>query len=320
MPTEEREWLDSGFISQEQFAAIEDIREGRVFSISSELQGLLYLGVLLLATGTGIIIYNHIGSVGHLIAIGLIAILCAGSYWYIFSRSVDYSPSKTDDPNPYYGYLTLLAALLSASLLTYLQLQFEAFGDQWSWLTLVTAALFAYIAYRFDHIGVLGLAITSLASFLGLRIEPDLFNPSITLDGLYYYNTGIVLAIALAVIGLWLKSKEIKDHFTPVYMQFAALLGLLSAMSATFDLGLVSWYSVAAIVLSACSVYYALRVKSTWYMLYGVSVAYIIVSAWVIHFCWEVLDGDNIILLFIYFTASPIVPLLLILKSRRRFK
>ena len=80
MPYEEQEWLEAGLISKDQFTVIDDIKEKRVFSITKELQAMLYIGVLLLATGAGIIIYNHISSIGHVIAIVLIAVLAMTSF------------------------------------------------------------------------------------------------------------------------------------------------------------------------------------------------------------------------------------------------
>ncbi|MDC1221743.1 DUF2157 domain-containing protein [Salibacteraceae bacterium] len=320
MPYEEQEWLNSGLITKDQFSIIDDVKEKRVFSIKRELQAMLYVGVLLLATGAGIIIYNHISSIGHVIAVGLIAAFSIVAFWYIFSRAASFQRGGSIDPNPYFSYITLLAALLTASLFTYLQLQFEFFGEHWSWLTLATAFLFGFMAYRFDHRGVLGLAITSLASFFGLRIEPQLFDPSIILDGLYYYNTGIFLAIALAGVGLSMQRIGVKKHFTSIYMQFSVLMAFLSAMAAMFDTGIISWYSLAALVFSALAMWYSFMVRSSWYMLYGVSVAYIVISAWVVYFFWEVVDGDPVLLLFLYFAGSPAAPLLLIFRTRNRFK
>ena len=64
-----KELFDEGFINEEQFDRIDLITSGKIVSVFYELRSLLYLGVLLFTTGVGLLIYQNIGDVGHILAI-----------------------------------------------------------------------------------------------------------------------------------------------------------------------------------------------------------------------------------------------------------
>ncbi|MES1221265.1 MAG: DUF2157 domain-containing protein, partial [Bacteroidota bacterium] len=61
-----KELLDKNLITADQFNKIDPVVSGKIVSVFYELRTLLYLGVMLLATGLGILIYQNIGGLGHL--------------------------------------------------------------------------------------------------------------------------------------------------------------------------------------------------------------------------------------------------------------
>jgi hypothetical protein len=71
-----KELADKKLITPEQFEKIDLITSGKIVSVFYELRTLLYLGVMLFTTGAGILIYQNIGDLGHLISIILLSI-CA---------------------------------------------------------------------------------------------------------------------------------------------------------------------------------------------------------------------------------------------------
>ena len=78
-----RELLDKGFINEDQFTKIDVITSGKVVSVFYELRSLLYLGVMLFTTGVGILIYQNIGDLGHLLSIIALIILTTGCFFYV---------------------------------------------------------------------------------------------------------------------------------------------------------------------------------------------------------------------------------------------
>jgi hypothetical protein len=73
-------------------------------------------------------------------------------------------------PSSYFDYIVLLGCLLLISVQGYLQFQFNVLAENLGASTLLTAVIFFLAAYRFDHAGVLSLAITAFASFWSISI------------------------------------------------------------------------------------------------------------------------------------------------------
>lgn len=69
-----KELFNRGLITEEQFEKIEAIASGKIVSVFYELRSMLYLGVMLFTGGLGILIYQNIGTRGHVLSI--IALSC----------------------------------------------------------------------------------------------------------------------------------------------------------------------------------------------------------------------------------------------------
>src|SRR4051812_39862484 len=80
----------------------------QLFSLHWELRIILYLGILLLTGGLGILVYKNIDSIGHqfvLLFIGLVSVAC---FYYGFKRKFPFSTERVKAPNPYFDYVLLL--------------------------------------------------------------------------------------------------------------------------------------------------------------------------------------------------------------------
>ncbi|MFZ6012783.1 MAG: DUF2157 domain-containing protein, partial [Bacteroidota bacterium] len=159
------ELREKDLLSEEQYAQLEPIITRKIFSVFYELRVVLYLGVLLFTTGIGILIYKNIGDLGHLLSMIMLFAMTIICFWYAFKHASNYTHGRVKPVTPYYDYIVLLGCLLFISVLGYLQFQYNVFDEGMGATTLVTAIFFFYAAYRFDHLGVLSLAITALASF-----------------------------------------------------------------------------------------------------------------------------------------------------------
>ena len=96
-----QELLEKELITQDQFARIEPLTSGKIVSVFYELRILLYLGIMLFTTGMGILIYENIGDLGHLVAIVALIGLTTACYWFVLQRSVAYSNGIVKHPVPY---------------------------------------------------------------------------------------------------------------------------------------------------------------------------------------------------------------------------
>src|SRR6476659_7332271 len=115
-----KELFGKGIITEEQFNKIDLITSGKIVSVFYELRSLLYLGVLLFTTGAGILIYQNIGELGHLLSIIALTLLTAACFWHVFMKGAPYSNSEVKGPTPYFDYIVLLGSLLFISVLGYL--------------------------------------------------------------------------------------------------------------------------------------------------------------------------------------------------------
>ena len=267
-----KELKESNLISEQQFTQIEPIITHQVVSVFYELRTMLYLGVMLFTTGVGFLIYQNIGQLGHILAIIALSILSVGCLIYCFWKGRPYSKDKVESPNPYFDYVLLLGCLLFISVFGYLEFQFGFLERSARAVSLITALLFFFFAYRFDHLGILSIAITALASFFGIVIS---WNDLNALDQLY--NVGLVLSIVIAVSAIVIERIGIKKHFTFTYLNFCALAYFISAFAgiADNDRGTYLTYALALYVGVGLTIWVANWKKSFLFLLYGVVAAYI---------------------------------------------
>jgi len=270
-----RKLFDQGFINEDQYSKIHLITSGKIVSVFYELRSLLYLGVLLFTTGAGILIYKNIGELGHIISIVALILLTIACFWYVFKKTPAYSNSPVISPTPYFDYIVLLGALLFISVQGYLQFQFGIFDENLGVGTLVTSAFFFYIAYKFDHVGILSLAITALASFWSISISPQKWYSGNFLSSSNLHNTAIIFSIVVAAVSLGLDKKAIKTHFTFTYLNFCSLIFFIGAIAGLFIGNL--WGVYLLLIYGGCvfTFYVARWKKSFLFLIYAFISAYI---------------------------------------------
>jgi len=267
------ELLEKGLITQEQFQKIDPIVSGKIVSVFYELRTLLYLGVMLFTTGAGILIYQNIGSIGHVISIIALTISMLVCFWYVYKHEAGYSHGPVQSPTPFYDYVLLLGCLLFISIQGYLQFQYGALDDNLGWSTLITAILFFYFAYRFDHAGVLSLAITALASFWSISVSPQKWYSGQFFSGSNLYNTAIIFSIVVGGIAFFLDKREIKKHFTFTYLNFCMLIFFCGAVVGLFN---EYWLLYVLLIYAGCTLafYMARWRRSFLFLLYAFLAGY----------------------------------------------
>lgn len=266
-----KEIKEKGLIRDDQYIKLESIITRKAFSVFYELRTLLYLGVMLFTTGVGFLIYQNIGELGHILAIIGLSILSITCFVYVFLKGPPFTRSKAISPNPYFDYVLLLGCLLFVSVFGYMEFQFGFLENNARLISLITSLLFFYSAYRFDHLGVLSLGITALASFCGIVVT---FNDLSSFEHLY--NIGILFSVLLAGAAIFLEQKKIKEHFTFTYLNFSAIIFFLSSLGGLFEYHHNYWpYLLSVYAGVTAGIYIANWKKSFLFLLYAVIAGYI---------------------------------------------
>jgi hypothetical protein len=216
-------------IAPEQAHLFGRVARGELVSLSAGIHVLLYLGVVALTTGTGLLFKNEIANLGPLtiaFAVGLIAFLCLA---WVARRSPAFSKTEVAPPHFAFDYVLGLGALLAAGDLAFIESQFSPLGEAWAFHLLLVSLFYLALAFRFDSRTVFALSLTTFAAWRGVAatsVERSLFG--------FFDDTDAVRVNALAcglvfvILGRELRRRGLKAHFEPA----AAHLGWLLILQA----------------------------------------------------------------------------------------
>jgi len=196
-----------------------------VFSLHHELRATLYVGVLLVMAGVGIILARNLERIGPLtvvLAIALAAAACAVPA--MRAKAAGRPLTVAGD------YLLLLAALLVSADLAYAERQFTLLGPLWSWHLLLLAVVHAAVAYAFASPLVLAASLTALAGWFGVGGSLG--------DVVFFATSTPVLGaralLCAAVIAAWRHAdRRVRPgtSFSSVFDHFAANLAFWGAIA-----------------------------------------------------------------------------------------
>src|SRR5436305_650692 len=215
------------------------VARGELLSVHWELRALLYLGVLLVTGGVGLLVKENLDRIGPVAIAVLIGLAAAAPLVWVFRVAPPFSWREVPSPNLAFDYMLLLGVLLAAVDLAYVEVKFTPLGANWSWHLLIVAAFTALAAFRFDSRVVFSLALSTFAAWRGVsaaRFGLDL-----------WWRTGdavrwnaIACGVLFAVLGLALKRTGRKAHFEPVAVTLGWLLILGTLAS---GMGEKVWWS-----------------------------------------------------------------------------
>src|SRR5436305_6281507 len=89
-----------GLISNDSLQKVEAVESARLFSLHWELKTVLYLGVMLLSGGLGILVYKNVDTIGHQVILAVIALVSVGCFYYCRRKAAPFSFEKVQIPNP----------------------------------------------------------------------------------------------------------------------------------------------------------------------------------------------------------------------------
>ena len=223
-----------GIINHETLDGIRQFESGKLFSVHWELRTILYIGILLLTSGVGLLVYLHIDTIGHQTVLAAIAIACAACFYYVFRHRQPYSNGAVKNESPVFDYIALLGCLLFGTFVGYIQFRYRVFGSHVWLATLLPALVFLCCAYLFDHKGLLALGITGFAGAAGLSVAPAQLLYKNDFSDLKILITALVLGAALVIAARYSNRKRVKAHFSFSYHNFAANILFMACLAGLF--------------------------------------------------------------------------------------
>lgn len=311
-----------GLISDESFSKINQ-RNAPLFSVHWEIKTLLYLGILLLTAGLGILIYENIDSIGHQFVLLLIAAICAGCFVYCFKNKLPFSTVKVASPNTFSDYILLLACISFLIFTGYLQYQYKVFGTNYGMATFVPMVVLFFIAYYFDHLGILNMAIANLAVWMGVSVTPKQLLLNSDFDSQTIIYTYLLLGILLVIAASLTQHFDIKKHFKFSYQHYGVhvtFIALLAGYYHFYELPYAAIWMLGIGVFAYLIYNDAFKSKSFYFLLLVVLYTYIAVSSLVVRLL--ILGGaeTTLYLMFIYFIASATGLILFFINLNKKLK
>lgn len=277
MPECKRIHFPSRFLLETQMDRVDRYHRSRPFSIYWETRFLLYLGVLVLSGGLGGLVYSHIDAIGRQAILACMALATLGCLGVCAWKGAAFTTGKPAAASPGLDYLLLLGALLFGIFIGYAQSEYAVFGSHYGLALGLPATFYLFLAYRFDHRGVLQLGISGLAAAFGILVTPL----SVLESGLLYRNlpiaAGLVMAAVLLLAATISWALDCKRHFAFSYVNIGMHLGMISAFAGMVSGNGLEKAAYGALMLaSAFALWkYAQKVRSHYFLLCAVLYGYV---------------------------------------------
>jgi hypothetical protein len=246
--------LEKGLISTSQGDEIKQYKDRTLFSVRNEILLLYFLAVTFFVSGSSIVIYKNIDTIGHVAILGIILCITIICFYFSFKQAPGFSKEEVVAVTPVHAYLVLAANLLSGVFVAYLQYQYSVFGTRYGLATLAPTLLYFFSAYFFDHKGVLSLAISGLCAFVGFSTSPRALLEFNFSNDLVLTYSAIILGILLLVWAFYSEKTGIKKHFSTTYRNFALHIICIASITNLFD---VYWFFSFLVI--GITIYYFIR-------------------------------------------------------------
>lgn len=307
------ELVNQRIIPPDQQAKIAEFEQTRPFSLHWELRSVLYIGILLLSAGLGLLVYDNFDQIGHGALLTAMAVGCGTCFYFAWRYRPDWTFDQTKSRSTFGDYALLLACLLFLTLEGYAQYAYNVFGERYGLVTLLPAVLFLPLAYRFDHQGVLGMALTALISWVGVTVRPlELYVKTNFFDQSTVFSA-VILALALISGALLLEQRRIKPHLTETHLTIAGNLLMIALLGGLFNFeALRLWFALGLAVACVAFDQLARRRGLFLFLLMSSVYGYIGVTFLVFHYLLNgFLGGSGLDYWYFILTGSVLVGYLL---------
>jgi hypothetical protein len=301
-------WKEQRAISTEQQAHLASLSRGEPFSLSLELNTVLYAGVLAFVAGLGWTVSTWSRQLGDVLVLTLLSIILTASFWYCFSRASAWSAAETAAPTPIFDYVLYLGSLVWCVELAYLENRFHVLSGQWDLYLLATALLFFFLAYRFDNRFVLSLALSSLAGWFGLTISHWPSHQDAA-----YRQYALLYCLLIGIGGAILQRLKLKPHFFGTYLNVAANVLFWALLSGVFEQEDHGLWFVALLIACGASLAWGLKRREFVFVAYAAVYGYVGVSSLLIR------NTSDFTLILLYFVLTAIAMIVMLVQIARRF-
>lgn len=291
---------EQGLLSSDA-AAILIARERReIVSVHPETRAMAWLGVMMIASGVGVLVSKNLDKIGPLaiaIAIGLASAGCYAWSGVRRSRIV----SGTLDP-----YVLLLGALLLSADAGFIESQWHLLGPEWPRHFLVLAVVHGVTAYVFESQALLSLAIAAIASWLGVERTLDTFFTS-------EYAMAERAFTCAAIVAVW-RTVNRRADFVRVFDHFIANLLMWGGLILTFNGDTRYLGAFLVLAFAGAAIGYGFAHREEWFVLYSFIYAVIAVDVVIA----DVLHEPVIALMFVLMSSIAAVVSLFVIHARFR--
>jgi hypothetical protein len=302
------QWEEQGTISPEQHAHLAGLSRGEPFSLSLELNVLLYAGVLAFVAGLGWTVSTWSQQLGDIVVLTVLSSILAACSWYCFSRAPAWSPAETPALSPVFDYVLYLGSLVWCVELAYLENRFHLLAGRLDPYLLVTAGLFFFLAYRFDNRFVLSLGLSSLAGWFGLTIS----HWSAHQDAAYR-QYALVYCLLVGVGGALLERRGLKPHFFGTYLNLVANVLFWALLSGVFNRRGYGLWFFALLIACGASLAWGLMRRHFAFVAYAAVYGYVGVSSMFL----RGINDETAVLG--YFVVTGVAMLVVLVQIGRRF-
>jgi hypothetical protein len=300
----------------------EKLLQPRLFSVHWDVNTLLYLGVLLLSGGLGILVYKNIDTIGHQVILLCIGLTCGLCFVYAYKKKRPFSRHKVLAPNVGWDYIVLLGCLLFITFITYLQAQYNVFGTRYGSATFIPMLVLFFSAYYFDHLGVLGLAITNFAAWMGVAITPYeiLTSNDFNTDSRLIY-TGVLLGAILITAGYLSERFDFKKHFAFTYDNFGVHIIFIATLAGMFVLDIYLLFFALLCGIAGYCYWKSRQRKSFYFMMITVLYLYIGISYLAMRALFQSnLEIGGLYLGLFYFIGSAVAVVRFLIVENKKLK
>jgi hypothetical protein len=289
------------------------VARGELVSVYWELRALLYMGVLLITGGVGLLVKENLDHIGPVAIAALIGLVAAAALGWVIRVAPPFSWREVPSPNLGFDYMLLLGVLLAAADLAFIEVKFTPLGAAWAWHLLIVAAFTALAAFRFDSRIIFSLALSTFAAWRGVsaaRFGVDLWFKE---ESAVRWNA-IACGVLFAVLGLFLKRTGRKAHFEPAAVTLGWLLILAGLGSGMWGGGWIS-YAFALLLCGAALAVGAYRRLRFPLFAFGVVAAYVALTRLALYS----MQAAEVLGCF-WFFSTPIAVIAGLILAQRRMK
>jgi hypothetical protein len=311
-----------GLLGDKSIGKVRKYQEGPVHSLFWDLRTLLYLGIAMLSTGMGLLIYKNIDSIGHQVILLFIAALTAGCFYWCNKNKFPFSAERVESPDAFFDYVVLLGTLSFLTFTGYLQYQYQVFGNRYGLATFIPMLVLFFIAYYFDHRGILSLAIANLAVWMGVTVTPKELLESVDFDNEIFIYTYLAFGCILLLAAYLSAELNFKKHFLFSYHHYGIHVTFIALLSGYFhyDYAVSLIWLVVLLALAVFVYKHSFKNKSFYFLMIAVLYAYTAAGGFVVRSAIQTQAFELMYLVFMYFIGSGIGLIVYLISVNKRIK